>query len=173
MELKFTLIACTVVAIASVLLTYNYTSNHYEAVIAKDKTEQVIAAQETTKLVAAKERKNAETTQALNAKALEQSKTIANQQNELRRYRTSSGGMLVKSTSCNNTAGTSDSAASNLEAGSAKSSIGSCLLSGELTAFLAKVTYDADDMRGRLLICKDFAEQIDRQRERIINDNKE
>ena len=170
MELKGTLIACIAVAIFSVLLTYNYTSNHYEAVIAKDKIEQVVAAQETTKLVLAKERKNGNIVDGLNAKALEQSKVIASLQTDLYKFRTSNNGLLIKSSGCKSATGTPPITADSSATGTTSPANGSCELSATTSDALIATFAAADQMRANLLIAKEYAEQVNKQRERLSND---
>ena len=167
MEIKFTAIACIAVAIFSVLLTYNYTSNHYEAVIAKDKIEQVIAAQETTTLVLAKERKNGNIVEGLNAKALEQSKVIASLQTDLYKFRTSNNGLLIKSSGCKSATGTPSITTDSSATGTTSPANGSCELSATTSDALIATFAAADELRNRVEVCKLYAKEVIKQRQEL------
>ena len=170
MELKGTLIACIAVAILSVLLTYNYTSNHYEAVIANEQVRVYSELPKRTDKVLEKERANEKIVQGLNAKALEQGKVIASLQTDLYKFRTSNNGLLIKSSGCKSATGTPSVSADSSATGTTSPANGSCELSATTSDALIATFAAADQMRANLLIAKEYAEQVNKQRERLSNE---
>ena len=173
MGLKGTLIACVVVSIASVLLTYNYTSNHYEAIISAEHERSALVVKQKTEEVLAAERKNNETTERLNSKALEQSKVVSNLQSQLASLRTVNNGLRIQSKCINSTTAIADGPPGPADATSPGTSEGVCELPAMFADTITATAKAADELRNRAEICKDFAEELINQRNRIINDNKE
>lgn len=173
MEIKLMAIFTVVIAIVTGIVTYEFTSNHYEAIISAEHEQAALIVKQKTEDVLAAERKNNETTELLNRKAFEQDKIINGLQNQLANLRTVNNGLRIQSKCISSTSTTPNSPSSDFNSTTTRTTEGVCELPAMFADTITETARAADDMRGRLLICKEYAEAIDEQRKRMYNDNKQ
>ena len=159
-------ITALVTGIATSSITWKYTSSHYKEVIATAKEEAATSLQKATDKVLLAERKNNDITAELNKKALEHDKQLAAAQTELDKYRVSNRRLQFRADSCS-AKPVADSSSSGVVGGAASPSDGVCILPESASEAISYTFAAADQMRDTLLICKEYAEQIEAQRKQM------
>jgi len=162
-------VTCCAVALTTGTLTYKYTSQHYELQISNEHLKQQTELANLNAKVVIKERDNANIKTKLDNLAIEYGKEVEKLNASLAKYKLSNGGLLIKSTRCEANARVANPTPVSNSTGTSTTPGGFCELQSSLGELLTKTFNDADSMRGNLLICKEYAEAIDKQRKEIYN----
>lgn len=165
-------VACVLCSLSSIGLTYKYTSQHYELQIKEEQIKQATALANLNAVVITKERENANITKQLNDSAIEYKEVVAKLNADIARYKLSNGSLLVRANRCSSTTTTTNSTPISATTGASTTTGGVCELQPSFGELLSKTFSDADEMRRRLLICKSYAEAIEKQRLGMIDDDK-
>lgn len=177
MEIKtaiiISVIACVLCSISAVGITYKYTSQHYELQIAEEHLMQQTALTKANEKVIIAERKNNETTELLNRKALDQDKIINGLQNQLANLRTVNNGLRIQSKCISSPTTTPDSTSNDFNSTTTRTTEGVCELPAMFADTITETARAADELRSRAIICQEYTESIIEQRKNISNDNKQ
>jgi hypothetical protein len=151
--------------------TYKYQKNKYEAKLTKIENDKIKAIATLTQDALEKERINNETTQTLEAKYLEASKKLSTVTANFDKYRSSGGGVYVKSSTCVSE-GSANSTASNPVTEGSKPTKQLCELPRVFADTVSATARDADEMRARLDVCLSYAENVEKQRKEMMKGDK-
>lgn len=167
-NLKLYLIIGIIVSALSGIVTYEFTSNHYEAIISAEHEQAALIVKQKTENVLAAERKNNETTELLNRKAFEQDKIINGLQNQLANLRTVNNGLRIQSKCISSAPTDANSTSSDFNSTTTRTTEGVCELPAMFADTITETARAADELRSRAEICKSFAEAIDKQRASML-----
>lgn len=176
MDIKTTVIASIISAVLCSLaasgLTYKYQESYYENVISTAELARQTEITNLTKNVLDTERKNNETTDALNKKYVVQTSEITALRRKLDSYRNSAGGVSVAASCSNATTGTSNEASIRAPASATGVTSRVCELPTVFTTTIIETAVAADILRNTALVCKEYAEAVEKQRGELSNDSK-
>lgn len=162
-------IALSIGLISGGYTAWKYQGARYEKQLSEVKEKAAATLADATKRVLDTERKNIEITASLEKQAQAHNKRVAELYAANNLLRNERGGLLVRAASCEDSRRASVSTPTDASAGTSQAGA-ICELSRGFTEFLTLATRDADEMRERLQVCKQYAEEIIKQRERMSDE---
>ena len=142
-------------------------ANKYEVKITKmekqygdERTKQVSEVATANAKTLKTERESAQRVSEAESKYIAANDSLRSVQDRLARLSAQYGSLYVKSASCKAGTGSSTSSSGSTTQGNPEASAGICKLSGEFGESLISTYKDADEMRARLTLCREYTEEI-------------